>query len=100
MSRHLAVALDLGSTSARAVLVDAAGEVVAQASRPTEPLFPQRGWVELDPWHLWRGLRDSLGEALTAPAMSSVVAPARGSRPRERPACSGTAPPVSPSTTP
>ncbi|GEP40011.1 glycerol kinase [Nocardioides psychrotolerans] len=66
MSRHLAVALDLGSTSARAVLVEAGGGVVAQASRPTEPLFPQRGWVELDPWHLWRGLRDSLGEALTA----------------------------------
>lgn len=64
MSRHLAVALDLGSTSARAVLVDATGEVVAEARRPTEPLFPQRGWVELDPWHLWRGLRDSLEEAL------------------------------------
>ena len=64
MSRHLAVALDLGSTSARAVLVDAAGEVVAEARRPTEPLFPQRGWVELDPWHLWRALRGSLEEAL------------------------------------
>ena len=65
MSRHLSVALDLGSTSARAVLVDGTGEVVAQASRPTEPLFPRRGWVELDPGHLWRGLRDSLAEALT-----------------------------------
>lgn len=64
MSRHLAVALDLGSTSARAVLVDGTGEVVAEARRPTEPLYPQRGWVELDPWHLWRGLRDSLEEAL------------------------------------
>lgn len=64
MSRHLAVALDLGSTSARAVLVDATGEVVAEARRPTEPLFPRRGWVELDPWHLWRALRDSLEEAL------------------------------------
>jgi glycerol kinase len=66
MSRHLAVALDLGSTSARAVLVDATGEIVAEARRPTEPLFPQRGWVELDPWHLWRALRDSLEEALRA----------------------------------
>lgn len=66
MSRRLAVALDLGSTSARAVVVDASGEVVGEARRPTEPLFPQRGWVELDPWHLWRGLRDSLEEALGA----------------------------------
>ncbi len=62
--RHLAAALDLGSTSARAVLVDDTGEVVAEARRPTEPLFPQRGWVELDPWHLWRALRDSLEEAM------------------------------------
>jgi len=58
------VALDLGSTSARAVLVDGAGEVVGEGRRPTEPLFPQRGWVELDPWHLWSVLRDSLEEAL------------------------------------
>jgi glycerol kinase len=64
MSTRLAAALDLGSTSARTVLVNADGEVVAQASRPTNPQFPQRGWVELDPWHLWHGLRDSLAEAL------------------------------------
>ena len=66
MTQRLAAALDLGSTSARAVLVDADGEVVAQASRPTDPQFPRRGWVELDPGHLWRGLRDSLADALTS----------------------------------
>lgn len=65
MSRHLAVALDLGSTSARAVLLDADGEPIASAARPTEPRFPQRGWVELDPWHLWRAMRDSLAEVLS-----------------------------------
>lgn len=64
MRRRLAAALDLGSTSARVLLVDADGEAVAQASRPTDPQFPRRGWVELDPWHLWNGLRDSLAEAL------------------------------------
>jgi glycerol kinase len=66
MSRRFALALDLGSTSARAALVDATGDIVAEARRPTEPLFPERGWVELDPWHLWRALRDSLEEALHA----------------------------------
>ena len=66
MSRRVAVALDLGSTSARAVLVDADGEVIGEARRPTEPLFPQRGWVELDPGHLWQSLRDSLEEAMRA----------------------------------
>ncbi|GAB6987481.1 FGGY family carbohydrate kinase [Nocardioides pyridinolyticus] len=66
MSRRFALALDLGSTSARAVLVDEDGEAVAEARRPTEPLFPQRGWVELDPWHLWHALRDSMQEAMAA----------------------------------
>ena len=66
MSGRFALALDLGSTSARAVLVDEAGEAVAEARRPTEPLFPQRGWVELDPWHLWHSLRDSMQEAMAA----------------------------------
>lgn len=84
MSRHLAVALDLGSTSARAVIVDAQGEVVAEARRPTEPLFPQRGWVELDPWHLWRALRDSLEEALrTARATTDDIAGAGVTTSRE-----------------
>lgn len=63
---RLAAALDLGSTSARAVLLDEAGEVVGEGRRPTEPLYPRRGWVELDPWHLWRALRDSLADALQA----------------------------------
>jgi glycerol kinase len=84
VSRQLAVALDLGSTSARAVMVDVGGEVVAEARRPTEPLFPQRGWVELDPWHLWRGLRDSLEEALrTARATTDDIAGAGVTTSRE-----------------
>lgn len=66
MTRRYALALDLGSTSARAVLVDEAGEAVAEGRRPTEPLFPHRGWVELDPWHLWSALRDSMAEAMAA----------------------------------
>ena len=65
MTGRLAAALDLGSTSARVVLVDPDGEVAGEGRRPTEPLYPQRGWVELDPWHLWRALRDSFAEALT-----------------------------------
>lgn len=84
MSRHLAVALDLGSTSARAVLVDADGEVVAEARRPTEPRFPQRGAVELDPGQLWRSVRDSLEEALwTASATTDDIAGAGVTTSRE-----------------
>lgn len=70
MSQY-ALALDLGSTSARAVIVDAGGEVVAEGRRPTEPRFPRRGWVELDPGQLWQALRDSLAEAVHAAGITT-----------------------------
>jgi len=58
------MALDLGSTSARAVLVDEDGRIVAVARNPVEPLFPRPGWVELDPVALWAAQLDSAKRVL------------------------------------
>ncbi len=63
MTRYV-MALDEGSTSARTVLVDEAGRMVAEARNPVVPLFPRPGWVELDPDAVWRAQRDSMAEAL------------------------------------
>lgn len=43
------MALDAGTTSVRAIIVDEFGGVVAQASRPLKVRFPRPGWVEQDP---------------------------------------------------
>lgn len=43
------MALDCGTTSVRAVIVDEYGCIVAQASRAVKTTFPQPGWVEQDP---------------------------------------------------
>lgn len=43
------LALDSGTTSVRAILFDAQGTPVAQASRPITQIYPQPGWVEHDP---------------------------------------------------
>jgi len=67
MSRRYVLALDEGSTSARAVLVSEHGQVIAEARNPVEPMFPRPMWVELDPDALWAAQRD---------AMRSVVASA------------------------
>lgn len=58
------MALDLGSTSARTVLVDPAGRIVAEARNPVVPRFPRPGWVELDPVALWTAQLDSMHRAL------------------------------------
>ena len=43
------MALDSGTTSARVVIVDEFGGIVAQASRPIRSIYPHSGWVEQDP---------------------------------------------------
>ena len=60
MSGSLILALDEGSTSARAVLVGLDGRIVAEARNPIVPLFPKPRWVELDPVALWKAQRDSM----------------------------------------
>ena len=64
MTARYVMALDLGSTSARTVLVDPDGRIVAEARNPTVPLFPRPGWVELDPVALWQAQLDSIRRAM------------------------------------
>ena len=65
MSRQYIMALDEGSTSARAVLVNAEGRIVAEARNPVIPNFPRTGWVELDPIALWQAQRASMAAVMT-----------------------------------
>ena len=46
------MALDSGTTSVRAVIVDEYGCIVAQASRPLKTTYPHSGWVEQDPMEI------------------------------------------------
>lgn len=43
------MALDCGTTSVRALIIDSYGCIVAQASRALKTAYPQPGWVEQDP---------------------------------------------------
>jgi glycerol kinase len=64
MSRRYIMALDEGSTSARTVLIDEHGKIVAEGRSPVVPLYPNTGWVELDPLALWEAQRGSMAAAL------------------------------------
>lgn len=55
MSQKLYLGIDIGTFESKGVLVDGAGEIVAQASRPHRMLVPQPGWAEHDPEKDWWG---------------------------------------------
>ncbi|MGF1603137.1 MAG: glycerol kinase GlpK [Thermosynechococcaceae cyanobacterium] len=58
------MALDLGTTGNRAILFDAAGELVTQAYKELPQHYPQPGWVEHDALDIWRDTRWAMQEVL------------------------------------
>ena len=64
MSKRYVLALDEGSSSARAILVDPQGQIVSEASTPIKAVFPHTGWVELDPWDLWNAMKEAMDRTM------------------------------------
>ncbi len=60
------LALDQGTTSSRAMVVDEAGSVVSIAQRPFRQIFPEPGWVEHSPTEIWASQSGVATEALAA----------------------------------
>src|ERR1700709_1342052 len=60
------LALDQGTTSSRAMVVDETGEVVSIAQRPFGQIFPQPGWVEHSPTEIWATQSGVATEAMAA----------------------------------
>ena len=60
------MAIDLGSTSLKAIIFDLDGNVVSSASRQTEQITPERHpeWVIWDPDQIWNGSAASVKDAL------------------------------------
>ena len=58
------LALDQGTTSSRALLVDRAGRVAAVAQQTIGQTYPEPGWVEQDPLAIWRAQLDTAREVL------------------------------------
>ncbi len=58
------LALDQGTTSSRAIVFSAAGEIAAVAQREFQQHYPQPGWVEHDAEEIWSSQRDVACEAL------------------------------------
>ncbi len=59
---NVVIGLDIGTTGARALGVDEAGNVVADASAEYPLLTPRPGWTEQHPEDWWRAAREVLGK--------------------------------------
>ncbi len=62
--RRYILALDQGTTSSRAMVIDQAGTVHGLAQRSFSQIYPQPGWVEHDPVDLWSSQIGTSAEAL------------------------------------
>jgi len=71
MTAPTVLALDLGTTSTRALVVDAAGQVLARASRPLRQHYPEPGWLEQDPQEFLESSVAVMREALTAAGLEA-----------------------------
>lgn len=65
--------IDQGTTATKAVLVGEGRAALATAPRALDHLYPQPGWVEMDPAAIWRSLLSAAAEAVD-------LAQARGDR--------------------
>lgn len=70
MSERFVIALDQGTTSSRAMLVDGQGLVRACAQNPFPQIYPHPGWVEHDPVDILSSQMGALTELIVANGLS------------------------------
>ncbi|MDO5699598.1 MAG: glycerol kinase GlpK [Dermatophilus congolensis] len=58
------MAIDQGTTSTRAIIVDRSGDVVGSGQMEHRQIFPRAGWVEHDAAQIWRNTREVVAVAL------------------------------------
>ncbi|MGV6989123.1 glycerol kinase GlpK [Testudinibacter sp. P80/BLE/0925] len=64
------IALDQGTTSSRALILDHDANVVSVAQREFTQIYPQAGWVEHNPMEIWATQSSTLNEAV---AMAGIT---------------------------
>ncbi len=72
------LALDQGTTSSRALVVDREGRVVASAQQAIAQTYPQPGWVEQDAAAVWRTQLETAREGLRRAGLAAAEIAAVG----------------------
>ena len=72
------LSLDQGTSSTRAIIYSASGDVVAHAQQAFDMIFPHDGWVEQDPEVLWRTTYDVAQQAIKEAGLTTADVTAIG----------------------
>lgn len=70
-SRKYIVALDQGTTSSRALVLDKEARIISLAQREITQIYPHSGWVEHDAREIWATQSATLTEALAKAGITS-----------------------------
>lgn len=65
------IALDQGTTSSRAVLLDHDANIIGIAQREFTQIYPKTGWVEHDPMEIWATQSSTLNEVVAKTGITS-----------------------------
>ena len=71
MSQEFILALDQGTTSSRALVINKRGEIVSVAQKEFRQIFPQPGWVEHDPEEIWSTQIGVAAEAISRAGLTT-----------------------------
>src|SRR3954447_26820797 len=66
------LAIDQGTSATKAVLVDAAGAIVARGSAPVRLSTPRPGWVEQDAEEMWASAQAAVPACVTGQRVAAV----------------------------
>ncbi|GAB5057024.1 glycerol kinase GlpK [Companilactobacillus alimentarius] len=64
MDKEYILAIDEGTTTARAIIFDHSGKQVAIARHPIRQILPNPGWVEHEPNEIWNAVQTTIATAL------------------------------------
>ena len=71
MMKRYILALDEGTTSARAILFDRESRIVAMAQHEFSQIYPQPGWVEQDPLEIYANQYAAMTECIAKSGISA-----------------------------
>ena len=58
------LAIDLGATYTKALVVDATGQILARACRPLSTAYPQPGWAEQSADEIWTSVQSVIADVV------------------------------------
>ena len=72
MSKTL-LAIDQGTTSSRAILFSASGEILSLAQKELKLHYPEKGWVEQNPEDIWNDTLSAAKKVITETDASAIA---------------------------